>query len=380
MKPDSKTLFKHWGVPLGILTSSADDPEIVRPELDRFLSKAPEWERRLSSGEPVYALTPTLIRQLSSNYGSPFSAGQKTRKRRPALLNPEAANAEQLFYELCGPYRIGVQDGLTIGYGLLLHETREEMLKKLGAGFAGEIGRYLAWFQPARDQALAYVGWLMTNPVFLEELKVIKKRWEKLRSQLPMPIHYPMGEIACSAKARSFLAYAKLFFDRWWLDGMATWDLPCPQGVTHLHGSLKEQPRDYETSLLLCVPGYLNIPTTCGLVEALRSLLQKLPRRPLKVVPGSDPREFDGPRCLPGDELPVVEPGRYASMFRATHYYKAITSRYPPRERSDEAQIRYAISCELRTGNGDDPSRWVNVLLREAKKRLARNTSTLPSR
>jgi hypothetical protein len=70
--------------------------------------------------------------------------------------------------------------------------------------------------QPLYHQGQSYLGWLLTNPTFLEELADMRRQ-RRPRSFRPMP------EDTAQDRFPAFL-------DRWVLTGMTSWDLPIPEG------------------------------------------------------------------------------------------------------------------------------------------------------
>jgi hypothetical protein len=71
---------------------------------------------------------------------------------------------------------------------------------------------------PFHEQLVAYAGWLVTNPTFMDEVAALKQQEEA---------SFATGlNLVTSENSRAINA----FLGRWQLAGMSTWDLPEPQG------------------------------------------------------------------------------------------------------------------------------------------------------
>lgn len=91
------------------------------------------------------------------------------------------------------------------------------------------------------DQLEGYVGWLITNPVFLAERDELKNRWGQVTKKLGNIPAYPVAsagektdklrtKIPVGARnvTEQFTEAFNLFYKRWNLRRLATWDLPEP--------------------------------------------------------------------------------------------------------------------------------------------------------
>jgi hypothetical protein len=93
--------------------------------------------------------------------------------------------------------------------------------------------------EQAKDRelrSLAYAGWLVTNPEFLEERDAIRRRWEAAR---PEHIGFPARRLVSnqpspttdpkrSGAKQPEIAEIMGFYDRWSLFTLHTWDFPQP--------------------------------------------------------------------------------------------------------------------------------------------------------
>ena len=85
-----------------------------------------------------------------------------------------------------------------------------------------------------------YAGWLLTEPAFLAECRSLSQRWDALpdadRPRFPLSrgsFHSNLPEELRRTASEAGVAFGAEFFhfcDRWGLAGMASWDLPEPQG------------------------------------------------------------------------------------------------------------------------------------------------------
>jgi hypothetical protein len=82
-------------------------------------------------------------------------------------------------------------------------------------GLAIEIESRAASF---REQLKAYAGWLITNPLFLREVSVLRRHHPDPVQAAPGPVVYSHDETMLT------------FLGKWQLARLATWDLPEPQG------------------------------------------------------------------------------------------------------------------------------------------------------
>jgi hypothetical protein len=83
-----------------------------------------------------------------------------------------------------------------------------------------------------------YVGWLLTEPAFQQQLEELCRRWQALPDrQRPL---FPLGRIgrfsppvsggALSSEGQGLQQGLQLLLDRWGLTQLCSWHLPDPQG------------------------------------------------------------------------------------------------------------------------------------------------------
>jgi len=96
-------------------------------------------------------------------------------------------------------------------------------------------------FQGTQERSVrlkGYVGWLLTEPAFLEQMRQLSQRWQEFASER-RPL-FPLGRIGryptpassgdLSSEVRGFHHDFQVFLDRWGLMQLSSWDLPDPQG------------------------------------------------------------------------------------------------------------------------------------------------------
>lgn len=170
-----------------------------------------------------------------------------------------------------------------------------------------------------------YVGWLITEPTFLETTRLLEQRWCALperdhvgfplqrRSFLPKQLrgHAPALQ---TEGAQKFAADFVAFCDGWALKGMASWELPEPQEP--LFG---DRP--------LCVPGnfvHIVLPLhyrLFGSDDLARQIFRC--QRELAAKAGIDP-------SVAGLRHSTF----YARMLETAHLERVITLRYGPAKRN----------------------------------------------
>jgi hypothetical protein len=369
MKKITRTALPPAAVPLGVMSVGTSED---RKGIAAFIARFPEWRDRLKSGEPVYALPPAIIQPLSAKYSSPSATHRTTTPRSP-FLTPAARKAELAFAALCGRHGACVAGDHIIGFDLLTPLDEARCRKALGPNGPALIAEHLAWYEPARSQALTYMGWLTTNPIYQQEVDALRAGWTSRRRRYPLPLWRCTDPKSADKRDREWVGRFLAFMDRWWLDCLATWDLPCPQGLLQvLPGPPHENPWLSTTGLTLHFPGYLNLRTTGDLLERIRNLLLRRPPSPVDLTSGRIWPAIRRERCLANDSLPVAQSSEFETMFLAGHYYQAVQSRYPLRTRADIARVRYAIGVALGHACSSDPSKWIDGALREAQCRRSR--------
>lgn len=204
-------------------------------DFDSFARRHAGWLGRVPAG-PLYCLPESTIARL----------GQPGLGRSP-LLDESAERAERDLLDLCRRHRVVGYDGRRpIDYPYLsLSQTPAAWWRALPAppGWSdahwGTIEEVLAKVNQANLRLGGYAGWLSTEPPFLDAVRGLATRWRALPDDLRPD--FPLRRPAVVGRApdwpspapeavRAFAADFASLCDRWGLIGMATWDLPLPQG------------------------------------------------------------------------------------------------------------------------------------------------------
>jgi hypothetical protein len=207
----------------------------VSRDWDDFASRHRSWLERIPS-DPLYSLPESAIARL-----------ERPRLKHPPLLDVDGATAERDLLALCRRSNaIGFAAGQPILYSYLNlspprsfredfpdHEWTEEQWASVRS-LEEELDRV--------DLRLkGYAGWLATEQPFLDAVGALESRWRRLpHGQRPdFPLRRTAPILSRSRKAKpvpapqvvaAFAADYDAFCDRWGLIGMASWDLPEPQG------------------------------------------------------------------------------------------------------------------------------------------------------
>lgn len=185
---------------------------------------------------PLYRLPEAAIARL-----------ERPRLGHPPLLDAAAAAAERDLLALCLLSRaVGFLDREPIVYPYLdraATRTFRQDFPDHGWTEAqwAEARRLEGKAATARLRLKGYAGWLATEPPFLDDAAALETRWAALpdreRPSFPLRRAVPFvprpGEATpprAPGAVASFAADYDAFCDRWGLTGMATWDLPDPQG------------------------------------------------------------------------------------------------------------------------------------------------------
>lgn len=193
--------------------------------LRRLLTHLPEC---LGDTEPVYALPQLAIAALA----------RRSRLARP-LFDSRAAGAESTFTKFCEQSgSVGWWSGLPVQFTVLdTVSTRipPNVLALLGwARFDTIIQDLFGRCDNIRERLRGMVGWLLTEPTFLMEVAEVRHLFEKIPlSQRPW---FPLGRLLAAHERVpegplcAFGDALGQLLDRWELTGLASWDLPIPQG------------------------------------------------------------------------------------------------------------------------------------------------------
>ena len=219
--------------------------------------------------------------------------GAIDRLRRPRLgtaapLDEAAAAAERDLRTLCRRHHaVGFSGGRPIVYPYLSVSRQLSFLETYpGRRWTKEERRAIeAYEAPGRSmnlRAKGYVGWLLTEPPFLEEIRALESLWRALPAcdKPDFPLHRPALALLSSPRipprraseaTAGFATRLESFLDRWGLIGLASWDLPQPQGPlipSHLPPGSPALPRH---GLHIILPIHYALTGDDNLLDRIRS-------------------------------------------------------------------------------------------------------------
>jgi hypothetical protein len=204
------------------------------PDWETFRQKHGRWGMLASLESPLYCLHTPAITSLSR-----FTI------RKVPWLSKEDTEAERAFTLLCEQHRaVGCWQKVQVCCPYLTgpgpsHDLRQ-VQDTLGWTPAQLLlaQSLLQGSQERKDRLKGYMGWLLTEPAFLQQLRQLSDRWHELpgdrRPLFPLgrinryPISTPDEDL--SSNAKGFHQDLKNFLDRWGLVQLSSWELPEPQG------------------------------------------------------------------------------------------------------------------------------------------------------
>lgn len=300
--------------------SNAGEIRWAEPEWARFEREHAGWLARVPPG-PLYCLREAMIARLEGPGGV-----------RPPVLDGPAAAAERSLLDLCRrQFAVGFEEGRPIPYPFLIPRPAPpspEEFPDMGWSRAQWIGieRLVARGDLAHGRLKGYVGWLSSEPAFLEAVRSLERRWRDLPGGQrpafplgrpnPLPQPHPAEDVEPAPEAtRAFAAELVAFLDRWGLTELASWDLPLPQGPLIAAPS----PAVPSCGVRLFVPFFYPL---AGDADLLGHLLDE--QRAVAEAHGLDP----GVAGLSHHKL-------YGQMLEVLHLERAARARYarprPPR-------------------------------------------------
>jgi hypothetical protein len=310
----------------------------IGPAWNQFRETHAAWLGHLPQINPLYCLTEPVIARL-----------EHTHIGRPPLLDRRAAEAERALNHLCRRSNaVGFLDGLPIVYRFFSPPPpppSEADMVALGwtPAVRGEIPQLAKRAADAAVRLKGYAGWLLTEPDFLRDCRSMAERWNALpdqdRPRFPLrrgSFHSNLPEEYRTTASDAGLAFETAFFDfcdRWGLAGMASWDLPDPQGAFFPDLLSPNAPALPQQGLHLFLP--IHYPLT-GDDDLLARILQE--QRSLA-------RQAGLPRSAAG--LPHYR--AYATILEVLHWERVITDRVGParRPRGFVGLIKEAIAEAL---------------------------------
>lgn len=299
--------------PMILRESPSDMPRLWR-ELHGALPASP----LVTNHDPLYALPKELVTLLGT-----FAADMLGDREKDELLLAQFCEDNDIN---------GFWNRKPFNSVLLLQRTK---MRKMLESSTGSPALVVA------QQMQAYMGWLVTEPAYLEELSALREagaavvaglrdvhsinfvpRQEDLRN-----LHLPMT----SGTEAFFQRYGE-FCRRWCLDRLITWDLPQPMiptwGVPK-DGVIEDL---VATGILLYVPYTFISHGTVDLTEIHREMMSRCPVEHLKGwLDKASPSRFGE-----GE-------GRFADLFIYHHLWAVIEGRYGDRMSGNRTHVNRAI-------------------------------------
>ncbi|MBA4192662.1 MAG: hypothetical protein C0467_32245 [Planctomycetaceae bacterium] len=280
--------------------------------LNAFWTAHADWARSLPENQPHYAIPAAAIQgpQLQRVFG-------------------EKLEIEREFTRLCDANGIvGVWGTRTVAYHHLTRQPLQLDSTLLAAyGWTAQQGAAIqtaaGQSDIAHDRLLGVVGWLLTEPVFLNDVAQLQAEYEALPA-CTRP-NFPLGRVVCldgsdlseaefPAATAAFAVNLRQFLDRWGLTQLATWDLPNPQGPL-LPNLLPEGPARPAYGIHIFVPLHYPLQGDDDLLGRVREFQQQ------------QAAELGLPPGVAG----IAHHALYAQMFRLIHLDRAVRGRFQDR-------------------------------------------------
>ncbi len=247
----------------------------VRPpniSLAAFRQKYLEWFVPFENAGPVYRLPRKAIQGL-----------QKPPIGQRSIMSAEEAEAETTFSDLCESHKaVGIWNDSFVCPSYLIRpdSASENMFRGLNWTKA-QVQTSLAFLGKTDSLAVrlkGYVGWLVTEPVFLRDRDALASRWQTLPTDerpypiarsVRLPVPPPETQPARQTVAE-FQQDFDAFLDLWGLMTMLTWDLPEPQGPLLPASGTADSPAMPKHGLHLVLPLHYPFAGTDDLLRQIR--------------------------------------------------------------------------------------------------------------
>ena len=294
-----------------------------RLDIHSFREQHADWLTRFPDS-PLYGLPEKSIDRLA-----------KPSVRRAALLDGPAVRAEQHLYRLC-------QQADAVGFDGRRAITYPYLTQTLSLPEQNQF-RHLGWSEKdwksakallpkvskANERLAAYVGWLLTETPFRNALQDLSRRWrelpEDLRPGFPLlrptvvrVTEAPEGYSEAPDAIRAWVMNFREFCDQWSLIGMATWELPFPQGPLLPAFLPSDSPALSKRMVHLILPIHYHLT---GDEDLINTIVEQ--QRALAIQFGFDPSVAGLPYYI-----------QYARMFKVVHNEGVIRQRYAPEIKS----------------------------------------------
>lgn len=309
--------------------------------VEAFIGEYPSWRERLTNKHLWLSIPEKILDGL----------GSLKKTDIPAWLNDgHTWGMEERFTRLMTQHAaIGVREGRIVTHPFfekhpqLSSHLTDELFDKMGwqhtdvktAQRAREqLDKAEAEQVPRiQQQSLAYAGWLTTNPIYRDELRVIRSQWESLAEPIPFPLTIdpfkgtpalfsdlvddegiPKADVhGIAPKTSEFAGDLAVFFRRWGITRLVDWDYPVPQGPLFGEKEVLSFVRNNDqTGQVIYIPSWYEvIASRDNVLDILKS----------------NQRKVRDDRFLEGDCWPITHHVRYAGMFLSRHALNAIELR-----------------------------------------------------
>jgi hypothetical protein len=203
----------------------------VLAEWDSFRKAHSAWPAKLGDVSVAYCLPDAAINTLAKPFGN-----------RKAFFGELLAAAELDFSKFCTKHHaVGWWQRRHVVHGLLQRSSEPGAEDMQRAGWTsqqqGAARELIKKADEAAHRCKGVMGWLLTEPAFIAEAASLHHEWLGLPSEYRPTFPFLRTGFADHPRAatppsgvKDYWLHLGRFLDRWGLIGMATWDLPLPQG------------------------------------------------------------------------------------------------------------------------------------------------------
>lgn len=215
------------------------------------------------------------------------------------------------------------------------------------------IDSCLDLMDPVLLRVQGYVGWLLTNPQFIAERDQLRNDWDRAVAALGAIPAYPVRVVddpnvvqppsGADDVTNTFVSDFNMFYERWTLQSLVTWDLPMPLGA-NLTGHRHQLPTAIPESVgrfTIDIPSTLRLPANFP----LHSLLEVVQRQqtPAHLRPWLDAQDQMHEEGL--------RHGRFGHMFDLAFYRDTVLAgRYLERFQGSVAKLDEAFASFMGLG------------------------------
>jgi hypothetical protein len=304
-----------------------------------------------------------VFRRTELLYAIPSALLNAIQEETPNLLTSQEAAFEQDWAKLCTRHHaLGVFHGRPVTWSLLnrpgIPIFSEDQFRKLG------WDRYIKLddaqqalcacsdlLDPLCVRSIAYVGWLLTYPLFLTERDLLRDRWAsaiKLLGEIPAYPVQAAEELSKSRRPRNGIdvfpaisADFNAFYERWLLQRMPTWDLPEPCGANLTGEQLPCDRPPLVSKFMINVPNTMRLPANSPLQKTLEDIQRhQTPEHLRPWLDVQDQKNSDGLRY-----------GRFGNIFRLAFYRDTVLSgRYGNRIAGHVEELDESFAIFLHVG------------------------------